>query len=104
MPILTPAESSDLLNYSSVEEMPPKVQSIFLPAVDEFLKTATGKAWGVITETYPAIDPIAKMAAGILLVRWFEDDSEMGKASGIGILGLIGQLSAKYQQEKQAET
>ncbi|SMC63294.1 head-tail connector protein [Sporomusa malonica] len=102
MAILTDQEAADLLNYESAEEMPGKVTSIFLPAVNEYLKSATGKDWGTTTETYTAIDPVAKMAAGILLARWFEGTEEVGKATGLGITGLIAQLGAKYQQELQA--
>ena len=102
MAILTNQEAAELLNYDDVDQTPPKVTSIFLPGIDSFLRDATGKDWGALTATYAAIDPTAKMAAGILLVRWFEDSSEMSKASGIGITGLIGQLKAKYLQEKQA--
>jgi len=99
--ILTDLEAAGLLNYEYADDMPSKVASIFLPAVDEFIKTATGKDWGALTETYIAVDSVAKMLAGIVLVRWFEGTEEIGKASGIGVMGLIGQLSAKYQQEKQ---
>lgn len=102
MAILTDLEAANSLGYETAEEMPGRVISILLPAVDEYLKTATGKDWGVLTETYTIIDPVAKMAAGILLVRWFEDSDEVGNASGIGVTGLIGQLQAKYHQESQA--
>ncbi|MBP2638437.1 MAG: hypothetical protein H6Q72_4344 [Firmicutes bacterium] len=102
MAILTDLEAAGLLNYESADDMPSKVTSVFLPAVDGFIKTATGKDWGALTEIYTAVDPVAKMLAGILLVRWFEGTEEVGKAGGIGVIGLVGQLSAKYQQELQA--
>lgn len=93
--ILTQQEASELLNYLTVDEMPEKVISVFLPAVDAFLKNATGFDWGTLTDTYTMIDPLAKMAAGVLLVRWFDDPSLIGKADDAGIVGLIGQLRAK---------
>lgn len=101
MAILTNQEAADALNYDTTDQMPSKVLSIFLPAVNEYLKSATGKDWGTTTTTYTTIDPVAKMAAVILLVRWFENPGEMGKASGIGVIGMIAQLGAKYQQELQ---
>lgn len=104
MPILTEKEACEALNYMEIAEMPPKVLSILLPGVDEFLKSSTGKDWGTLTDSYTAIDPVAKMAAGILLVRWFEDSSEVGTASGIGVIGLISQLEAKHLQEVQKST
>ena len=101
MAILTNQEAADSLNYDSADQMPSKVLSIFLPAVNEYLKSSTGKDWGALTTTYTAIDPVAKMTAVILLVRWFENPGEMGTASGIGVIGMIAQLGAKYQQESQ---
>lgn len=99
MAILTDNEAAAALNYMAGDEMPPKVTGIILPAVDAFIKSATGKDWGKITDSYKTIDPIAKMAASMLLVKWFEDSNEMGKA-GIGVIGLIGQLQAKALLEK----
>jgi len=104
MPILTEQEACEALNYTEIAEMPPKVLSILLPGVEEFLTSSTGKDWGTLTDSYTAIDPVAKMAAGILLVRWFEDNNEVGTASGIGVIGLIGQLEAKHLQELQKTT
>jgi hypothetical protein len=100
--ILTLDEAASILDYTSPTEMPPKVSSVLLPAVDDFLKSATGKDWGTVTDTYTAIDPTAKMAAGVLLARWFEDPGMLGKAYDVGVLSLIGQLEAKALQEKQA--
>lgn len=96
MGILTLQEAADLLDYESIDEMPNKVATIFLPAVDNFIKDATGKDWGVITDTYTSIDATAKMVAGALLVRWFEDPGSVGKLNQNDFLvGLIGQLHAK---------
>jgi hypothetical protein len=100
--ILTPEEAASVLDYTSPAEMPPKVTSLLLPAVDDFLKSATGKDWGAVTATYTAIDPTAKMAAGILLARWFENPTQVGATFDVGVLSLIAQLEAKVLQEKQA--
>ncbi len=102
MPILTSQEARDLLDYAAEEEMPAKVTSILLPAIDQFIEDATGKDWGTITETYTDIDPTAKMAAGVLLVRWFDNPGQIGTSNDIGVTSLIGQLNAKALQEAQA--
>lgn len=102
MPILTNEEAAKLLDYETVDEMPEKVTAVFLPAVDDFLKNATGKDWGALTETYTVVDPVAKMVAGVLLVRWFENPAMIGKTNDDGVIAMIGQLAAKATQEKQA--
>ncbi len=102
MAILSPEEAVDVLGYTFVDEMPGDVTKILLPGIDGFLKNATGKDWGTITDTYTEIDPDAKMIARVLLVRWFEDPGMIGKTSDVGVVSLIGQLHAKALQEKQA--
>lgn len=101
MSILTTQEAADALDYESVEELPGKVTSIFLPAIDNFLKDCTGKDWGTITEDYTEIDPTAKIIASILLVRWVENPGMIGQTNDDGVLSLITQLSAKATLEAQ---
>lgn len=100
--ILTAQEAASALDYTTADELPAKVQSIILPAVDNYLKDATGKDWGTLTETYTAIDPTAKMIAGVLLVRWFENPALIGKTNDDGVIAMIGQLAAKATQERRA--
>jgi hypothetical protein len=100
--ILTTEEAMQALNYTTVDEMPGKVSTILLPAVDNFIENATGKDWGTLTEKYTSIDPVAKIIAGVLLVRWFDDPGLIGQVSDVNILSLLGQLAAKATQEKQA--
>ncbi len=102
MSILTTQEAVDLLKYGSAENMPGDINSVYLPAVDSFLKDATGKDWGTLTETYTEIEPVAKLTAGVLLIRWFRNPDLIGKADDSGVLSLITQLSAKVLQEQQA--
>lgn len=104
--ILTAAEAKEALGYSPDEQMPARVESILLPAIDDFLKNATGKDWGKLTESYTTVDPLAKQAASVLLVRWFDNPSQIGSAntsfgygSDLGIMSLITQLHAKALQE-----
>jgi len=96
--ILTKQEAADVLGYDSPDEMPGDVVNILLPGIDGFLQNATGKDWGAEEE----IDPDAKMAARVLLRRWFDDPGMVGATKDAGILNLIGQLHAKALQEKQA--
>lgn len=95
MPILTPQDAVEILKYDSVDEMPGNVTSIILPAIDGYIRSGTGKDWGILTDAYIEIDPTAKMVASILLVRWHEDPGMIGKANDVGIISLIGQLHAK---------
>jgi hypothetical protein len=103
MSILSTQEAVDALDYTSVAELPGKVTSILLPAIDEFIKSATGKDWGTLTATYTEIDPTAKILAGVLLVRWFDDPGQINQANDSGVLSMVGQLEAKALVEQQAE-
>jgi hypothetical protein len=109
--ILTAEEVANLLDYTSVDEVPPKVMSMLVPAVGQFLCDATGKDWAKLTDTYTQIDPTAKMAAGMLLVRWFENPGQAGTGNtsfsyghDAGFSVLIGQLAAKAALERQTAT
>ena len=99
MPILTSREAAFALNFTAADQMPEKITRIFLPAVDGYLLTATGKDWGSLTETYTAVDPLSKMVASVILARWYEDPTQIGTITGDGLLGLIAQLHAKSLQE-----
>ena len=99
MPILTSREAAFALNFTEANQMPDKITKLFLPAVDGYLQTATGKDWGTVTATYVIIDPLAKMVASVILSRWYEDPTQLGTVSGDGLLGLIAQLHAKCLQE-----
>jgi hypothetical protein len=91
MAILTVQEAREALGYEPDQDMPGRVTSILLPAVDQFLRDATGHDWA----SDALIDPTAKMAASVLLVRWFEDPAQVGKNSDIGVVSLIAQLQSK---------
>ena len=95
MAILTSQEASEILKYNSPGEMPGNITSIILPAIDTFIKDATGKDWALGVP----IDPTAKMVASVLLVRWYEDPGMIGKAPDSGIVMFISQLHAKVLQE-----
>jgi hypothetical protein len=100
--ILTSDEAYQALDYNSADELPLKVTSIILPAVDDYLKNATGKDWGALTATYTVIDPLAKQVAAVLLVRWLNNPDMVGQVIDAPVLALIAQLEAKYLVEVQA--
>jgi len=97
--ILTPEEAADILRLDNASNYPQL--DIILPAIDEYMKTATGFDWGTITETYQSINPTAKMAATMLLVQWFENPAMIGKVDegSYGLTNLIKQLQAKALPE-----
>jgi len=96
--ILTPQEAAEVLGYDKPEEMPGDATKILLPGIAGFLKNATGKDWAADEE----IDQDAKMAARVLLRRWFDNPGMVGETKDIGLMSLIGQLHAKALQERQA--
>lgn len=91
MAILTINEAADLLDYETPEDLPGKVMSVFVPAIDDFLLNATGKRWSEDER----VDSLAKIVAGVMLVRWFEDPGQVGKTSDESLIILINQLAAK---------
>ncbi len=94
MSILTIQEAADALDYETPDDVPGKVMSIFVPAVDDFLTNATGKRWS----EEPEINAQAKLVATILLVRMFENPGQIEKLSDItdkNLVALIAQLTAK---------
>ena len=97
MSILSANEAASTLKYNSPDEMPGSVVSIYIPAIDDFIKSSTGKDWAA----EDTIDPTAKMVASILLVRWFDDPSQIGiqLKSTDPLNGFIIQLHAKVLQE-----
>lgn len=93
MTILTAQEAAELLDYESEEDLPGKIISVFLPAINASIEVATGKDWSRDDD----VDPLAKFVAGALLVRWFEDPSLVGEtpAKISGLVLFISQLKAK---------
>lgn len=98
MATLTPQEAADTLGFNLPDEMRGNVTSILLPAIDMFIKDATGRDWSLDEN----INPTAKMVASVLLVRWNEDPGLIGKAPNDGIVMFISQLHAKALLESDA--
>ena len=95
--ILTQQEAFDILRLDGDASLYPQL-NIILPAIDDYIKTGTGKDWSQDLE----IDPTAKIIANVLLVRWFEDPGMIGKVSDEGIISLVSQLHAKALMESDA--
>lgn len=89
MAILTAEEVADILGYDSSEDMPGDVMGVWVPAANEFIKTATGRDWGADAE----VDPLAKACAGVLLEGYFESREPDQMA-----LWMVGMLEAKARE------
>lgn len=90
--ILTEAEAKDMMGFDQETTYPQL--AIVLPGIDSYIKKATGFDWGTLTETYTKIDPVAKMAASILLSQWYFNPIEMGKEN-YAVIGFVAQLQAE---------
>lgn len=88
--ILTQAEAQQALRLTVGESDP--ILDLVLPAVDEYLKTATGYDWTADATT----NPLAKAAAIMLTVQWYENPAMIGSIDEMkyGITNVIAQLRA----------
>jgi hypothetical protein len=86
--ILTVTEGANVLRC---EETDPELLAL-LPIIDAYIENATGRDWAADT----TIQPEAKGAARMLLVRWHEDPGGMaaGSALGFGLSACLTQLEA----------
>lgn len=91
MAILTSTEAKDILRLEAGGTYP--VLSIVLPAIDDYLHQATGHDWAADT----SIDPVAKGAAMMLLVQWYENPAMIGSIDNMqyGISNVIEMLTAR---------
>ena len=90
--ILTTAEA---VLFVRTESSNP-ILAMLLPQVDVYLECATGRDW---TQDSPIFE-MAKSAAGILLVAWYDDPSLTGQGVP-GVYGPLVQLeaeAAKYRK------
>lgn len=87
--ILTSAEALACLRLDATHA----VVTMLLPAIDGYLERATGRNWTLDS----TIDPVAKAAAQMLLVQWFENPAMIGSIGEMayGLNNVIGQLQAK---------
>jgi hypothetical protein len=87
--ILTTAEAAAVLR--TVETDPAML--LLLPQIDAYIDTATGRDWTLDDPVHE----MAKAAARMLLVRWYEDPGAMGQSQGLlpqGCSAALAQLEA----------
>ena len=88
--ILTMQEAGATLRLSDPYDYPQL--DLILPAIDEQLKTATGLDWRADNP----VDPLAKLLANVLLVRWFMDPGHLQvPLHDPVVVSLVTQLRAK---------
>jgi len=86
--ILTAAEGANFVRTDTSDA----VMLMLLPQIDDFIKRATGRDWTADT----TINPVAKVAAGILLVQWYDNPAQAGPdAPQFGINQTLSQLEAE---------
>jgi len=88
--ILTAAEAAIVLRVDATD--PAMLQ--MLPMVDAYIKNATGRDWTADT----TIEPMAKAAAQILLVQWYETPGMLGQGIttlAAGLTACLVQLEAR---------
>ena len=93
--ILTASEAANFVRTDQSDA----VMLMLLPQVDEFIKRATGRDW--TTDT--TINPVAKSAAGMLLVQWYDNPAQFGMETPLpfGITNALTQLEAEALKYKQ---
>ncbi|MBI5951900.1 MAG: phage gp6-like head-tail connector protein [Chloroflexi bacterium] len=88
--ILTATEASQFARTETTDA----VMLALLPMVDEYLYNATGHEW----QTDSTINPTAKLAAGMLLVSWYDNPSQVGQpVSGAPLVQLEAE-ALKYRK------
>lgn len=93
--ILTAAEAANVIRTDATD--PALLQ--LLPQVDLYIRTSTGRDWTVDT----SIHPVAKAAAQMLLVMWYENPGMMGPgvtSLQYGLTATLAQLEAIALQYK----
>jgi hypothetical protein len=91
--ILSAAEGANFVRTDTTDA----VMLMLLPQIDEIIKRATGRDWTADTP----INPVAKAAAGMLLVQYYDNLSQMGTGMGTdgvlayGVTNALGQLEAE---------
>jgi hypothetical protein len=85
--ILTAVEGANFVRTTSADA----VMLQLLPMVDQCLYMATGHDW----TADGTIAPMAKVAAGMLLVIWYDNPAMTGTADSPGIIGMLAVLEAE---------
>lgn len=88
--ILTAAEAANFVRTDTNDV----VMLMLLPQIDAFVKKATGHDWTADN----SINPIAKAAAGMLLVQWYDNPAMANAentAMSFGLIAALTQLEAE---------
>ena len=98
--ILTAAEAANFLRTETTDT----AMLNLLPLVDSFIQRATGRDWTADT----TINPIAKAAAGMLLVQWYDVPGQSGSQVtdsplAFGLTNVLGQLEAQSLKYRSTE-
>jgi hypothetical protein len=92
--ILTPTEGA---NFVRTEETN-AVMLMLLPHIDSYINNATGHDW----TTDSTIHPTAKLAAGILLVNWYDNPLQVGQSADAA-LPQLSQLEGEALKYRKIE-
>lgn len=95
--ILTPNEAA---NYLRTQADDPTML-LLLPSIDQFVQRATGRDW---TKDI-VIHPLAKAAAGMLLVQWYDMPAMVGNepVMHFGLNAVLSQLEAEALKYRKVE-
>lgn len=90
--ILTDTEAADYVRTDATDT----AMLQLLDQVDAYIKRATGRDWAADT----VIHPLAKTAASILLIAWYDDPTQMGMGpQNVG--GALMQLEAEAMKYRK---
>jgi len=87
--ILTAAEGANFVRTDTADA----IMLMLLPMVDKFIQRATGRDWAADSP----VNDVAKAAAGMLLVSWYDDPTQAG-VEGVmpyGLTNVLSQLEAE---------
>jgi hypothetical protein len=95
--LLTAAQAANFIRSNTSDP----VMLQLLPLIDKFVERATGRQW----QLDQTIHPLAIQAAGILLVQWYDNPSQIGSgelAPG-GLVSVLAQLEAEGLRYRKYE-
>ncbi len=94
MTILTPSEAANWVRSTETDQ----IMLMLMPQVDAYLERATGRDWSADA----AIHPLAKTAAGVLLVSWYDNPAMAGSGSS-GLSDVLTQLEVEALKYRKYE-
>jgi hypothetical protein len=94
MTILTPSEAANWVRSTETDQ----IMLMLMPQVDAYLERATGRDWSADA----VIHPMAKTAAGALLVNWYDNPSFAGNGMQ-GLSDVLIQLEVEALKYRKYE-